>query len=498
MKVVLISMPDVVPILMHEQAVHMPNHGIACVGGNIDAHHDVYLIDLVRKRRSITTYLQKTLTRIRPDLVGLSAMTWQYETCLKLVRLIKKILPEVRIALGGYHATLMTDEIAASPEAADIDFLVRGEGEIPFRRLVNALDGEDTFAAIASLSYRDNGRFIHNEAAPLCDLSSLKLPIRDARRLTSGYHSLFSKIEVFETSRGCTRDCNFCSISHMYGKSYRTYPVERIIEDLDVIYYRNKTRLVFVTDDNLVLNPKWVDTLCEAIIRQNYKGLKIMVQADCLAVAKNPQMVAKMRRAGFSVMFLGIENVSDDNLQSLSKGNVAAVSKQAVDICHQNGIMAMGGLIFGLPGDDEDAIRRNYAFLNSIGADASYCQILTPYPKTRLREQLLQDGLITNPDDYWKYNGLWANVKTQHLTAEELQYFFWYYRQNELGWWNPSDFVKSQGLFWTPLWNKIIKPVMQFFYARKVKRIGWKALHDQEIERLAQMNRFPELEDWNG
>ncbi|MCG6535312.1 MAG: cobalamin B12-binding domain-containing protein, partial [Syntrophales bacterium LBB04] len=116
MKVVLLSMPDVIPIVIHEMALHMPNHGIACIGGNLDEGHEVYLIDLVRKRGSISSYLRKTLTRIKPDLIGLSAMTWQFPTCLALIRLIKGILPQVKIALGGYHAILMSQEIAASPD----------------------------------------------------------------------------------------------------------------------------------------------------------------------------------------------------------------------------------------------------------------------------------------------------------------------------------------------------------------------------------------------
>ena len=53
MRVLLLSMPDVVPIIIHEAAVHMPNHGIACVGGNVDPEHQVYLVDLIRKRRSV-------------------------------------------------------------------------------------------------------------------------------------------------------------------------------------------------------------------------------------------------------------------------------------------------------------------------------------------------------------------------------------------------------------------------------------------------------------
>src|SRR5208283_5615008 len=129
MKIVLISMPDVAAVIMHEAAFHMPNLGIASLGANIDTGHDVYIIDLIRKRRNVRNYLRRTLLKIKPDVVGLSSMTWQFGTCLKLTRLIKQLLPGVRIVVGGYHATLMYEEIALSAEAHLIDFMIRGEGE---------------------------------------------------------------------------------------------------------------------------------------------------------------------------------------------------------------------------------------------------------------------------------------------------------------------------------------------------------------------------------
>jgi radical SAM superfamily enzyme YgiQ (UPF0313 family) len=494
MKVVLISMPDVTPIVIHETALHMPNHGIACVGGNIDEGHDVYLIDLVRKRGNIAGYLSRTLKRIGPGLVGLSSMTWQYPTALSLLRLIKTIVPEAKIALGGYHATLMSREIGGSAEAREIDFIVRGEGEEVFRRLVNALSGTDDPAKIPGLSWRRDGQWVHNEAAGLCDLSELRLPIRDRRRLTGGYHFMYYRIEVLETSRGCTRHCNFCSISHMYGRSWRTYPVERILADLDDIYFNRRTRLVFVADDNMVLNPRWVETLCDAIIARKYKGLRLIVQADCVSMAANEAMVAKMAEAGFRGVFLGIENVSARNLEAMDKGDIVERARQAVSNCHRHGMMVIGGLIFGLPEDDEEAIRANYEFLNELEVDASYCQILTPYPKTRLREELMAAGLVTNPDRYERYNGLWANVRTRHLDSATLQYAFWHYRQTALGWWKPSSFAVQQGRLWTSFWTHGVKPVMKFFVDRKTRRIGDQERYRVYIDHIDRLNRFADLD----
>ncbi len=487
-------MPDITPIIIHEAALHMPAHGIACVAGNIDDHHDVYVIDLVRKRRRLVKYLTKIMKNIVPDLVGLSAMTWQYDTCVKIIRLIKHLRPEVKIALGGYHPTLLHDEIASSEDEFLIDFVVRGEGEETFRQLVNALETRGELGNIPSLSYKKDGTFVHNDRGPNLDLASLKLPLRGRGRLTGGYHFMASKIEVIETSRGCTRMCNFCSIRHMYGRSIRYYPLERVIADLDDIYYNKKTRLVFISDDNMVLNSRRVMDLCDAIIARGYKKLKLIVQADCRSLARNEAMVEKMARAGFVSIFIGIENGSKINLELMDKPDIVEDSRRAVDLCRKYGIMSIAGMIFGLPDDDGRSIKENFEFYNSIGADTSYMQIVTPYPKTGIRDALMAQGMVTNGHDFSKYNGLWANVRTKHLTCDELQYWFWYYRQTVLGWWNPSSDLRKGGWLWISLWNYCFKPVARFFVSRSLKKNGWDGRFKNEIRRLERLNVFTDLE----
>ncbi|RUM36727.1 MAG: radical SAM protein [Desulfobulbus sp.] len=496
MKVVLISMPDVVPIIIHDTAFHLPSLGIASIGGNIDDEHEVFLIDLIRKRRAIKKYLRKTLIKIQPGLVGLSAMAWQYDTCLKIARLIKEILPQVRIVIGGYHATLMAEEIAVSGDLHAVDFMIRGEGEEPCRQLVNSLARGESFAEVESLSWKDEHGWHHNKRGRAADLATLKLPVRDRRRLTSGYHFIYHKIEVLETSRGCTRSCNFCSMKHMYGRTFRTYPISRVLEDLDAIYYRQKVRWVFIVDDNMVLSPKRVIELCDAIIARNYKGLHLMVQADCISIAQNEDMVRKMVEAGFCSVFLGIENVSKENLATAGKGNIRNSSQKAVDICHKYGLMVLAGLIFGFPDDDEESIIANYQFYKELGADAAYCQILTPYPKTEMRESLRAEGLVTNPSDLRKYNGLWANVRTRHLEADKLQYLFWYHRQRVLGFWNPDKRTRSQGKIWISIWRFAFQPFLKWRYKKMMKKIGWKGRYQREVKRWENLNTFKDLEGY--
>jgi anaerobic magnesium-protoporphyrin IX monomethyl ester cyclase len=152
MKIVLISMPDVIPIIIPEMALHMPNHGIDCIGGNFDEGHEVYLVDMVRKCGGISTYLTRSLKKITPDLIGLSAMTWQYPTSLAVMGLIKSILPHVKIAIGGYRATLMGREMTASSESQEVDFIVRIRGSgVP--QVGKCLGGRDKLGNIPSARY---------------------------------------------------------------------------------------------------------------------------------------------------------------------------------------------------------------------------------------------------------------------------------------------------------------------------------------------------------
>jgi len=415
-----------------------------------------------------------------------------------IARLVKSILPEACIAIGGYHATLMYKEIAISPEAASIDFIVRGEGEEAFRRLANALEGADKFEDILSLSYRANGSFIHNEQAPPQDLVKLKPPIRDQRRLTRGYHIMARKIEVLETSRGCTRSCSFCSISHMYGRRFRVFPIERVLADLDDIYYKRKVRFVFISDDNMVLNPQRVIELCDAIIARGYKNLNLSVQADCRSIAANEEMVRKMRQAGFKFMFLGIENTSIKNLKLINKGNIIEQTDRAIDYCRRYDIFVIAGLIVGFPDDDDESIRQTYEyFLTLYSGIPPYIQIITPYPKTQMRQELMEAGLVTNESDYRWYNGLIANVKTHHLSSEELQYSFWFYRQTVLGWLKQPSGKGQTISCWVVLWTWFIMPIVKFFYNRKLRKFGWRYLYERDMRRFRSMNKFSDLDQFN-
>jgi radical SAM superfamily enzyme YgiQ (UPF0313 family) len=335
---------------------------------------------------------------------------------------VRAAAPGVPQVIGGYHATVLADEIAER-DGALFDFAVRGEGELAFRQLVDALDGRPLdLATIPGLSWRSSTGYRHNPPADLLHLDSLPLPRREARAYGGAFY-FDRSFDVAETTRGCPLPCTFCSIRRMYGRTFRRFPIARVIADLRALEARGVGGVFFV-DDNITIDVPRLMELCDEIHAAGLSHLRYVVQASVHGIAKDPALAPKMARAGFDTVFMGIENAEDSNVRSLDirakRGLQEDETPRAVRLLKENGIKAVGGFIVGNPEDDRAAIRRTFAYARRLGLDFPIVQCLTPYPKTEMREQLVREGLVTNPDDLSRYNGYIANVRTRHLSSDQI------------------------------------------------------------------------------
>ena len=136
MNVLLLSMPDSFEH-MPPVAVRMPNGALASLAGNVDRHHRVAVADLVLAQAHVPRTVTRLVEELQPDVVGLSVMTFQRKTALAIARIVKTLRPLARIVAGGYDPSLAP---CAYENAADIDFLVRGEGEQTFCTLLRAIE----------------------------------------------------------------------------------------------------------------------------------------------------------------------------------------------------------------------------------------------------------------------------------------------------------------------------------------------------------------------
>jgi hypothetical protein len=260
----------------------------------------------------------------------------------------------------------------------------------------------------------------------------LRLPNRSARVL-SGYTLLGRQVDVVETSRGCTFDCSFCSIIEMRGRNFHPYPIERVLADIGDARSHG-AEAIFLVDDNITLDIRRFEQLCRAIVDAGFDDVEYLVQAMTAPLAQYGATLAPlMRRAGFRYVFLGIENIVDQDLGFLraraknarrERGRtIGNASIDAIRHLHANGMYVVGGLIVGNPDDTVDTIEANLAFARRY-VDWPYIQHPTPYPRTPMTAEFRGRGLIVD-DNVAHYSGTTAVVRTEHVPADEVEFMRW-------------------------------------------------------------------------
>jgi radical SAM superfamily enzyme YgiQ (UPF0313 family) len=412
-------------------AVRIPNGALASLAGNLDPHHRVAIADLILVQGHVGPTIARLIGELEPDVVGLSVMTFQRATAMKVAQLVRHVRPDTRIVAGGYDPSLAPDVYG---RCGPIDFLVRGEGESTFHELLRALEAGGGAESIAGLSYRAGQGFVHNPNRPVAALKSanLRLPNRSARVL-GGYTLLGRQADVIETSRGCTYDCSFCSIIEMRGRNFHTYSIDRVLADI-ADARRHGARALFLVDDNITLDVHRFEALCQAVIDSGFDDVDYIVQAMTSPIAEHGARLAPlMRRAGFRYVFLGIENVLESDLAFLRAGaknthrhagrSVGNASAAAIDHLHRHGLYVVGGLIVGTPDDRRESIEANLTFARHY-VDWPYVQHPTPYPGTPMTDDFRRRNLIVD-DDVAHYDGTTAVVRTEHVPAEDVEFLRW-------------------------------------------------------------------------
>ncbi len=321
------------------------------------------------------------------DLVGISCMTANAPRAYKLCEEFKK--RGRTVILGGVHPTILPEEALQHANC-----VVIGEAEGVWETLL------DDFA-------KGSLKNTYHEPSP--DLSKY-IPKKFNNIIR---RRLFKLIPVM-TTRGCPYNCDFCCVTNLFGKKIRHIPIENIVRDIKESGGKN---FMFL-DDNIIGHPKYAKALFKAIKPLNIRWVG---QASVSLLVKDQEMMQLAAESGCKALFVGIESVSEEQLKSLRKA-IKDIEhlEEALKKIKKSGILIHASMIFGFDNDSIEGLQASVKFLIKNKVSTVSFNILTPYPGTKIYEDMKREGrLRTNDWKYYDHNTVVYQPK--NMTPYELQ-----------------------------------------------------------------------------
>ena len=339
--------------------------------------------------------------------VGITCLSRTVYEALDIARQIKRYRPETHVCLGGQHITYAADEVIQTYDF--VDSVVRGEGEIPFGRIVDGVFRGEPLANVAGAYVRDaSGRVHFNpDQKGVENFDDLPFPARDTlERLSKGGHS---PVIAMQSSRGCFGRCTFCNATD-FGrigntKVWRGRSAKSVVDELEMLTKRfgdgSADRTVHFYDDEFVgpgnVGRQRARAIAEEILRRDLRlNFYIFCRADSF-IPGHEELLGLLKRAGLTRAFIGIESSVSSELQLFKKGTTPEQNMETLKLLEQHNIaMPASGFIMFHPFSTFEVLRQNGRYLQFIGHHSFYnlSVKLIAYKGNGIIEQLRARNLL--------------------------------------------------------------------------------------------------------
>jgi radical SAM superfamily enzyme YgiQ (UPF0313 family) len=321
------------------------------------------------------------------DLVGMTVITGTAKRAYELADGFRR--RGIRVVLGGPHVTLIPED--AAPHA---DAVVVGYAEDSWPQLLR-----DFYKGELKLRYEQE------PGLSLADRPFARRELLPSNRYLTN--------NVFEATRGCIHNCDFCVVPRAWGRKPYQKPVEQVIAD---IQQHGARKLIFV-DLNIIADREYAMRLFAALVplKVQWYGLATVLLAD------DPELLELAQRSGCKGLLMGLESISPQNLRQNHKTfNCPDKFVRIVERLHEHGIALQGCFVFGLDHDEPDVFLKTAEFAVQAKIDLPRFAIVTPFPNTALYKRLESEGRILTKN--WElYDGQHAVFQPAKLSIEELQ-----------------------------------------------------------------------------
>lgn len=316
----------------------------------------------------------------QPDLVGFSCYIWNVEHVRYLAENLKKVKPEILVVLGGPEVSYDAGEILKKEEY--VDFVIVGEGEFSFKKLIDAVLGHLPFEEVPGLAYRSDGEIRINERGPYVPLDEIPFSYSESEDLKN-------RIVYYETSRGCPFRCAFCLSS--IDSAVRFASLEKVEKDL-AFFVRKNIPLVKLVDRSFNCNSERAAEILKIV---NRLGGDTVFHCEV-----NPELVddrfltvlkGMEKRLRFEV---GIQTTNSESLKEISRNPDYQKALKGIQLLKKAGIKLHVDLIAGLPYDDFESFSCAFDEVYRLEPDEIQLGFLKLLKGTILRKKAKEYGIV--------------------------------------------------------------------------------------------------------
>ena len=361
------------------------------------------------------------------DLVGVTGMVMHASRAYEIAERFRQ--RGIPVVMGGPHASSLPFEAKEH-----VDAVVIGEAERVWEGLI-----EDLKKGCLKPFYK---------ADAFCSMEGLPPPRLDLLR-----EDAYMTINCVQTTRGCPYQCDFCYVTHFFGKTYRCKPAEEVVEEVK----RLEGEFIVFVDDNIAGNRRYAKELFTQL-----KPLKKKWASQAsITLTQDRELLRLAAESGCVSLFLGIESLSSENLKDVNKAfNRVSQFEEGIKAIHDHDIMILAGFIFVLDHDDEGVFERTLRFCERNRIELPSFFIPTPLPGTPLFQKMESEGRLLHKD-WTQYNGATVVCKPNLMTEETLQRGF--------------NWVCKEAYSWSSIFKRVFHP-QQRFYTRVLSNMAYRSI----------------------